>query len=113
LAPLAWTAWRDMRDLGHLHDDCIYFVGAKSLAEGRGYRIQSLPGKPPQTNYPPVTSTLYSVVWRINPHYPDNLPWAMLLAWAPLPIVLWLAALHFDRFGLRPLAGDRAVLRLR
>jgi hypothetical protein len=53
------------------------------------------------------------VVWRMNPHYPDNLPWAMLLAWAPLPIVLWLAALHFDRFGLRPLAGDRAVLRLR
>ena len=37
-----------------LHDDCLYFVSAKSLADGGGYRIASLPGEPPQTKYPPL-----------------------------------------------------------
>jgi len=52
LAPAAHLAWvaREMPHFGHLHDDSIYFVCAKSLAEGRGYRILSLPAEPYQTS---------------------------------------------------------------
>jgi len=34
-AHLAWTA-REIPHFGHLHDDSIYFVAAKSMAESRG-----------------------------------------------------------------------------
>ena len=37
---------------GMFHDDGVYLVTAKSLAEGRGYRLLSMPGEPPQTKYP-------------------------------------------------------------
>src|SRR5437773_2883783 len=37
LAPAAHLAWmaREMPHFGHLHDDSIYFVAAKSMTEGR------------------------------------------------------------------------------
>src|SRR5262245_3269286 len=44
-ARLAWRA-RDMPLLGSMSDDGIYLVCAKSLAEGTGYRILSLPDQP-------------------------------------------------------------------
>ena len=52
LAPSAYLAWslRDMPHLGFYHDDSIYWVSAKSLASGDGYRISSLPGQPFQTD---------------------------------------------------------------
>ena len=37
------------RILGLFHDDGIYAVAAKALADGDGYRIISLPGDPAQT----------------------------------------------------------------
>ena len=52
-ARLAWMA-REMPHFGHLHDDSIYFVAAKSIADGSGYRILSLPDEPFQTKYPPL-----------------------------------------------------------
>jgi len=86
-AYLAWTA-RDMPHLGQYHDDGIYWVTAKSLAEGGGYRIVSLPGQPYQTKYPPLYPLLLSVVWRLDPSFPANLPRAMLLCWLLLPVYL-------------------------
>ena len=56
LAPSAYLAWtlRTMPHLGFYHDDSIYWVSGRSLAMGDGYRIQSLPGEPYQTKYPPL-----------------------------------------------------------
>ena len=56
MAPSAYLAWtsRDMPQLGRFHDDGIYWVTAKSLAEGRGLRLESLPGAPAATKYPPM-----------------------------------------------------------
>src|SRR5690349_13950375 len=51
----------------HLHDDSIYFVGAKSMAEGSGYRILSLPAEPFQTKYPPLWSLALAAIWKIDP----------------------------------------------
>ena len=88
LAPSAYLAWtlRDMPHLGFYHDDSIYWVSAKSLAAGSGYRITSLPGEPFQTKYPPLYATLLAGIWRINPDFPANLPLATLFAWLLFPI---------------------------
>src|SRR5215831_16847141 len=63
---------------GRGHDDTIYLTTAKALAGGEGYRIISLPYQPAQTKYPPFYPLLLSVLWRLYPTFPDNLPWMML-----------------------------------
>jgi len=73
---------------GMYHDDGIYLVTAKSLAEGHGYKIISLPGEPPQTKYPVLFPFLLSLVWRVYPKFPANLP---LLRLVPLgSTVAWM-----------------------
>jgi hypothetical protein len=95
LAPSAYWAWtlRTMPHLGFYHDDSIYWVSGRSLAMGDGYRIQSLPGQPYQTKYPPLYPALLATIWKLNPQFPANLPLATLFAWLLLP--LFLAALWF------------------
>jgi hypothetical protein len=51
LFPAYWIAFRAPA-VGINHDDGIYLVTAKALAEWEGYRIISLPTNPPQTKYP-------------------------------------------------------------
>lgn len=65
--------------IGTFHDDGVYLVTAKALAEGQGYRIISIPGEPPQTKYPILFPWLLSLVWRLNPSFPANLPWLRLV----------------------------------
>jgi hypothetical protein len=73
---------------GTFHDDGIYLVTAKALAEGRGYRIISIPTEPPQTKYPILLPWVLSLVWRIYPSFPANLVW---LRFVPLIATLtWL-----------------------
>jgi len=93
LAPSAYLAWtlRGMPHLGFYHDDSIYWVSGRSIAMGDGYRIESLPGQPYQTKYPPLYCALLAGIWKLNPQFPSNLPLATLLAWLLLP--LFLAAL--------------------
>src|ERR1700722_8291627 len=93
LAPSAYLAWppRDMPHLGFYQDDSIYWVTAHSLASGDGYHIQSLPGEPYQTKYPPLYATLLAAIWKLDPRFPANLPLATLGAWLMMP--LFLAAL--------------------
>lgn len=95
LAPSAYLAWtlRTMPHLGFYHDDSIYWVSGRSLAMGDGYRIQSLPGQPYQTKYPPLYPALLAAIWKLDPQFPANLPLATLFAWLMLP--LFLAALWF------------------
>src|SRR6185295_7265135 len=87
LIPSAWFAWenRTMPQLGRGHDDAIYLTVSKSLAEGTGYRIQNLPGAPYETKYPPVIIWLLTLVWKIDPQFPGNLPIATALQWAMIP----------------------------
>jgi hypothetical protein len=59
--------------LGLFHDDGIYTVVAKSLSQGEGYRIISLPTAPPQTKYPFVYSYVLSWVWALSPNFPHNI----------------------------------------
>ena len=61
------------KELGLFHDDGIYAVVAKSLSDGTGYRIISLPTAPDQTKYPFVYSYVLSWLWRLYPMFPDNI----------------------------------------
>ncbi len=112
LVPSAYLAWtlRTMPHLGFYHDDSIYWVSGRSLAMGDGYRIESLPGQPYQTKYPPLYPALLAAIWKIDPQFPANLPLATLFSWMLLP--LFLAALWFllrdYEFSLR----ERYVLLL-
>src|SRR3954471_19102780 len=89
LLPSAVFLWgnSDLPQFGDYHDDGIYFVCAKSLAAGE-YRIESLPGAPAQTKYPPLYPLLLSLAWRINPAFPENLRIAAWLSWLSLPALL-------------------------
>ena len=71
------------------HDDGIYYVRAKSLAENGTFAIDSLPNPPAQTKSPPLFPAVLSIAWHMEPHYPDNLPSAMLLCWIWLPLTLF------------------------
>jgi len=101
LSPSVYLAWtlRTMPHLGYYHDDGIYWVSAKSLAEGHGYRIPSLPGEPYQTKYPPVYSALLAGLWKLNPNFPANVPLATLFAWMSFPVFLAMLWLFLRQHG--------------
>jgi hypothetical protein len=83
LAPSAQFAWRnrDLPRLGLLSDDGILFSSARSLASGAGYRIASLPEQPYQTKYPPLYPLYLSLIWKLNPRFPENVPIATFVNW--------------------------------
>ena len=111
LLPSAQFAWRnrDMPQFAYLHDDGLFFVSAKSVASGTGYRIASLPEAPAQTKYPPLYPVWLSLIWRMNPRFPGNLQLATLFSWLTLVACLALAHRLFRRlFGKQP-EGERTA----
>jgi hypothetical protein len=83
-AVLFWMA-RDAPHLGYFQDDSLYLASAKSIAEGNGYKIASLPGQPYQTKYPPLFSLILALIWKLDSSFPENLSKVMLFQW-----LLWL-----------------------
>ena len=66
-----WSSNKEV--LGLFLDDGIYAVVAKSLSDGAGYRIISLPTTPDQTKYPFLYSYILSWLWSLDPRFPDNI----------------------------------------
>jgi hypothetical protein len=99
--PSARFSWsnRDVPCFSKIHDDSIYFVCAKSLAAGTGYRITSLPGAPYQTKYPPLYPLFLSLAWRLDPSFPSNLSVALALNWLCVPFLLCLGFLLLRDLG--------------
>ena len=99
----------DLPSLGAYHDDGVYLVTAKAIAQGKGYRIESLPDERWQTKYPPAFPIMLAAVWRLLPHFPENAVGFLILAWLALPTLLllqtrMLAKLEF-RLASQVLAG--------
>jgi len=88
-----------MPQFGYLHDDGVLFVTGKSLAHGE-FRIASLPENPPQTKFPILYPLYLSVIWRINPNFPDNLALATFMSWMVLAIMLGFVLLYYRKMGL-------------
>jgi hypothetical protein len=91
---------------GLFHDDGIYLVTAKSLAEGTGYRIVSLPSPISQNKYPPVFPVLLAAVWKIFPHFPQN-----MLALKFVPLLSMLCWLWLTYILLRPISRSPVICR--
>jgi hypothetical protein len=104
IVPSAIFAWRarDMPEFAYLHDDGIFFVSAKSLATGNGYRIASLPENAAQTKFPPLYPLYLSMVWRLNPSFPENLKLATVACWLWLATCLAAALILYESSGLAP-----------
>ncbi len=102
LAPSAVFLWHnsDLPRFGDLHDDALYYISAKSLADGDGYRIESLPGEPSQTKYPPLYPLLLSTAWHLNPRFPHNLPIAAWISWLAFPAIMFQLLWVFPRLGI-------------
>jgi hypothetical protein len=95
---------------GAFHDDGIYLVTAKALAENRGYRIISVPTEPPQTKYPILFPWVLSLVWRVHPSFPANLVWLRVVPLAAMIIWLCLSWALLRRLGSSPLQTVAIVL---
>ncbi len=101
LLPAFWLAvqFSGVPHLGDFHDDALYVVSAKSLAEGTGPKILSLPGEPWQTKYPPLFSAWLSTAWRANPDFPGNLSGFLVLVWVWLPALALICRTVFRDLG--------------
>ena len=104
LLPSLWFTWLNQNAprFGDFGDDALYFVSGKSLLDGGGYRILSLPGEPPQTKYPPGYPALLAAAWTDGATFPSNLNRAVWLQWRMLPVMLLLMMLYWKRIGLGP-----------
>ncbi|MCC7174083.1 MAG: hypothetical protein IT159_02720 [Bryobacterales bacterium] len=98
-----------MLHFGRFQDDGIYWLSAKSLAEGQGYIIPSLPRTPWQTKYPPLFPALLSLIWRAYSSPPGELVAAGTFAWAFLPLLLLITWRLFADFQL---GGRRSCILL-
>ena len=83
--------------LGLFHDDGVYAVVAKSLADGDAYRIISLPGEPAQTKYPFFYSALLASIWRAAPQFPANIVFLKSLNVAILLAIFFVSVLYYHR----------------
>ena len=90
--------------MGLYHDDGVYVVTAKALAEGQGYRIASLPTPIPQTKYPILFPLGLAAIWKMTPSFPANVIYLKLLPLISTLVWLWLVVkalpLHAERPGL-------------
>jgi 4-amino-4-deoxy-L-arabinose transferase-like glycosyltransferase len=94
--------------LGLFHDDGIYAVVGKSVAQGEGYRILSLPTAPAQTKYPFLYSYLVAALWAVDSSFPQNIWLLKSLNCAILAGIFILAAICYRRFF--PASNCAAIL---
>src|ERR1700689_5395483 len=90
---------RDVPEFRRMPDDAPLFTSAKGLADGEGFRILSLPEQPAQTKYPVLYALYLSLVWKMNPHFPENLWIARLFSWILLVICLALSWIYLRKEG--------------
>jgi hypothetical protein len=104
LLPSLWflLSNRDLPHFGLLMDDAAYLSGARSLAEGKGYRLDVLPGSPAQTKYPPALSMLVAPLWMLTGSASATAGAAIPLLWLSMAVWILLSPWVFGRLGLSP-----------
>ena len=91
---------------GVYHDDAIYVIIAKALAQGDGYRLINLPQAPFQTKYPIVFPALLAVIWKLWPTFPGNVAAMQWLTLSSAGVFVGLTYLYLVTWGYatRPVA---------
>lgn len=74
LAVAAYQWWNRWDDFAFTSDAGAYLAGARSIAEGQGYRFSAHAGAPKISLYPPLQSVLLAPAFRWGPAFPDNVP---------------------------------------
>ena len=85
--------------VGAFHDDAVYVVTAKALAEGEGYRLINLPGAPPQTKYPVLYPAVLALVWKAVPTFEARLGAMKIVTLLLAALALASGYLYVVRFG--------------
>jgi hypothetical protein len=93
------VVWMDPHVLGTYGDDGVYVTTAKAMAEGKGYRIISLPTEPLQTKYPILYPLALAFVWKLWPSFPANIAALKALGLVCASAAVGLAYLYLVRFG--------------
>jgi hypothetical protein len=94
-----WVS-REQWHFGQSYDDQIYWILAKAIASGKGYRFLSLPGAPYAVKYPPLYPLYLSIAWRLNRSFPGNLATAAILHALLLPVFVALLFILLRQLGL-------------
>ena len=92
LSPSYWVALHTPA-AGIYHDDSIYLITARTMAEGRGYWIESVPSPIAQTKYPVLFPALLAIVWKLAPAFPANLLYFKLVPLLATLLWFWLSYL--------------------
>ena len=99
---------------GVYHDDAIYVITAKAMAEGDGYKLINLPNAPFQTKYPILYPALLALIWKFWPSFPDNLlamQWLSLLLGASTVGLAYLYMVRCNYFS-RSVVAAAALLSI-
>ncbi|MBI4889928.1 MAG: hypothetical protein HY821_04830 [Acidobacteria bacterium] len=86
-ALIAYPVWlaRNQRHFADSLDDGIYWITAKSIADGDGYRVVHQPGRPFAVKYPPLYPLYLSLAWKLGGQFPENLRYGAALQAALIP----------------------------
>jgi hypothetical protein len=84
--------------VGGFHDDAIYAITAKALAQGDGYRLINLPGAPPQTKYPILYPAVLATLWPFASSLAGRLAAMQLATLAMAAAAIAVAFLYVVRF---------------
>jgi hypothetical protein len=97
---------------GLYHDDAIYVITAKALAQDQGYRLINIPHSPVQTKYPIIYPALLAIIWCLWPSFPENLLAMQSLSLLASAITIGLCYLYLVRFGYckRSIAASAGLL---
>jgi hypothetical protein len=73
LVLVALLAWSPALP-GVWHDDGVYLLLAKAIAQGQGLHYAGVVGTPPAPKFPPLYPLVLSGVWSAFPEFPESAP---------------------------------------
>lgn len=89
--------------IGVFHDDAVYVLIGKAVAEGQGFVNPHLPGTPAAIHFPPLFPLLLAGVLKLAPSFAAGLAWIKFVNPVLLAIAAYGMTLGIIRwFGLAP-----------
>ncbi len=74
---LGTTRTKPVASFGTIEYDGIYFTSAKAIASGEGYTLPEFPGHLQSMRYPKLYPLILAGIWKLDPHFPGNVAYAV------------------------------------